>query len=264
MNSRGRPEKLTDELKRWITLLQNKRLKRLKAPELREEIRLKLEADVEKAHKGWTKDAIRAEAEERLPGISSLQKCLKENEDRDKPSSLDRLWNVGVMSQEKYPELTAEAIEAIIRVQKWAEGKGIEEVHETVRYGITVRQALWIARLCRAVEEHIGRRPKQLWDVSWAYSAYEILCKLSGTTLDTWELDKALRKGDDKFRILIWNILAVEDDNAFKSVFQLQMASQPVPKREMRGIGELGQEAGRRAEKLRSEREQYQSKEGEK
>jgi hypothetical protein len=186
--------------------------------------------------------------------VQRLRKRYQEMQD----TGLDKLWNLGIMSKEDYPdypELTAEAIEAIIDVQKWAEKVNIERIYETERYGITIRQALWIARLYRAVKKHIGRSVEQLWRVAWTYSAYEILCSLSGTDFDTWEFDRALRAGDAEFRLLIWNVFGGDDDNVFKATFQMEMASQPIKQRKMRSIKEIAEEAGHRVEQLRSERE---------
>jgi len=187
----------------------------------------------------------------RIPSLRTVQKILTEPkavEGSPEFQELERPWSL-----DKTRDLSAEAIEAIIDVQKWAEKEHIETVHPTERFGITIRQALLVAQLHRVVKKYIGGGAEHLYRVSLTYAAYEILCTLTGIDFDTWELDRALRKGDAEFRLLIWNMLG--DDTAFKAIFQLEMASQPIKQRKMRSIKEIAEEAGHQVEQLRSERE---------
>lgn len=194
--------------------------------------------------------------EEVLPGVHA-----------EKSKNLDVLWHIGLLSQDdlrtKYPELTAEAIEVITDAQKWAEKERIEFVVEKglypTRHGITLRQALWIARLHKVVRKYMGNYIREIWRVAYVYSAYELKCKLSSTEFDTWEFDRALRKaskmhGNEQFVLLIWNELGRDDDPyGFQAEYQLHMASQPIKVRKLKSIKEIAEEAGQSATRRQDE-----------
>jgi hypothetical protein len=213
MNGRGRPEKLTDELKQQITFLLKSHKKRLKAPSIQKTLRLYLR-EVVKKERIWTDKQIDAEAEERLPGISSIQQFVKVTYSRlDKPDKRESIWHMGTL--EKYP-LSAEAIPYILSIQKWADnlknlqqeqssGQSIEgEYNETWlrfnRFDISIRQAEWIARLysmedwdkAKKDEKSLNHALYWLWTWSKVYTIEGMISWLSGTDLDTSNIDKAL------------------------------------------------------------------------
>ena len=144
MNGKGRPEKLTDELKRWIFTMQKGRKKKLKAPELRKGLRIVIEDQrrEELAKQGIKVDkaAFNEDIESRLPGISSIQKYLSE-QDPDKVSKLDKPWHLGTLELEDnpLPPLPAEAIRHTLLLQGWAKTNNEQP--------LTIRHVLWASRL---------------------------------------------------------------------------------------------------------------------
>lgn len=240
MNGRGRPEKLTDDLKRWITKRQGgHKKKKLKAPIIHNDMRCYIEAqvrdDVKKRGLDWSEDLILSEVEERLPGVSAIQKYLQELNPRlDKPLPKDYPWHLGTLDD--YP-LPVEAIPHILKVQTWLEqhdggfplstsfdwgvevtateqGEKIFHVHETVARGLlTIRQAQWISRLYVASRDLSFKQAAKfknqtqektenfvifnLWYQSQVYADYERVCEIAKVVgCDTIKLDKGLRDGD--------------------------------------------------------------------
>jgi len=200
-----------------------------------------------------------------MPKLRTIQKILSEGRqklDEIAATGLDKPWHIGMISTmqltTKFPELTSEAIQVITEVQKWSEKEGIERVHDKAaiptRYGITLRQALWIARLYRAVKKHMGNDSHEIWRVAWAYSSYQLMCELSGTDFDTWEFDRALRnaskmKGNREFVLLIWNIFGASTDEheyAFQAQFKQHMASQRIKPRKLRSMEQIAEDAKQR------------------
>jgi len=202
VNSKGRPEKLTDDLKRRISNYRKGQKKKLKTPVIRENLRLVIEKQIreEGVQSGvnWPEKQIPFEIENRLPGISSIQKYLQElNLRLDTPSPLDAPWHLGTLDD--YP-LSAEAIHHILKVQKWMAKKG-------ARSQVTLRLAKWISRFSKA----IGKDTAWLWKVSFTYTLFEILCEISDTDPDTSQLDAALMAGGNQFHKVAIDLVMLGD-----------------------------------------------------
>ncbi|MBI4303501.1 MAG: hypothetical protein HY665_04090 [Chloroflexi bacterium] len=109
---------------------------------------------------------------------------------------LDRLWHSGLMDE--HHEVIPQAIPYILGVQRHV-GKRI-----------TVRQAIWIARLCfvKGLET-----PAMLWKVVRDYALYEIDWALSGGqgACDMSDLDARLQIGSTD--VLIGYVLQVREDD---------------------------------------------------
>lgn len=198
MNGKGRPEKLTDEFKRLITTLQEDRKKKLKVPALREEIRLVLEQRIRKeaSDKGWAEELLQEEIEDKLPGISSIQKYLKRPLS-DEVFLLDAPWHMGTLDD--YP-LPPEAIRYVVALQSWVKHEG--------KRPLTILHALWASRLYSvACEKKIKKQDlHRLWCYSGGYAWYDRVCRMAGTNTDTTILDEAvidLREWNDTLFSLI-------------------------------------------------------------
>jgi len=184
MNGKGRPEKLTDKFRRLITARQEGRKKKLKAPAVQEEIKLVIEQCVRKeaSEKGWSEELIKEQIKDKLPGISSIQKYLKEI-DPGKVYLLDNPWHIGTLDD--YP-LPSEAIRYVLELQSWVKRNG--------KQPLTILHALWASRLYSKV---CGNKIKEkelqnLWGYSGGYAWYDRICKMSGTNTDTTILDEAV------------------------------------------------------------------------
>jgi len=206
MNGRGRPEKLTDDLKRWITQQQSGHKKKLKAPAIRNGMRLYVEEQVRKDAKDreldWSEDLILAEVEECLPGVSAIQKYLQDLNSRlDKPLPEDSPWHL-----HQTLDMPAEAIAHVLEVQKvipkWmvlppSLSKPNPEsyvIYEGVKLTaiprcITAREAKWVARLY-AIKSL--KNTHTLAKAVIVYSLLERLSELSDTSLDTSEADEII------------------------------------------------------------------------
>jgi hypothetical protein len=188
----GRPEKLTDLMKQFITGLVGDGKRKWYAPEVRTEVKLWL-----------VKNNPRMSAagiDERLPGDSSIRKYLKEiAPDLSKPRPGEEPWNLA-----KTPNLSSEAINSILAVKKvmpdaivlpkylsstkarhyTVDKEGRKEV--VSHPPLSVRQALWVSRLY-AVKSL--SKPRALMIASFVYAMTELLAEVSITDKDTSALD---------------------------------------------------------------------------
>jgi len=179
MNGKGRPEKLTDELKLRISTLLKDHKKRMKAPAIQNTLRAYLQEVVRKEG-NWTDKQISAEAEYRLPGISSIQQYAKTvYAELEKPSPLDKHWHLGVLKDN--PFIPADAIPYILKIQK------IQNSKPELLGKLTIRQAIWVSRLYTTV-----KNIRSLGKISYYYSLGEQIHVLSGTTFDTSFYDDKL------------------------------------------------------------------------
>jgi len=224
---KGRPEKLTDGLKVQIAEIKGK-CPKLKAPAIRNELKhwliAEVRKDVEEKQLGWPEKHILIDVEERLPGISVIQKYLKDispnyGKESDKP------WHL-----QETLDMPAEAIAAVFAVKKWlANPKNQPEITSIGQWTkdvtngqmatsniLTIREAQWIARLYRIEANQLSRPDSPyhlykaihkdndfslvsnlylLWYTAKTYADYERLCKIAGVDFDTSRLDEALRQG---------------------------------------------------------------------
>ena len=218
MNGKGRPEKLTDELKQWITTHQVGQKKKPKAPAIQENLRLVIENQIreEGAQSGvsWPEKQIPFEIENRLPGISSIQKYLSELKERDKPSPLDKPWYLGLMAERdeqghiKHPKysISAGALQYVLLLKLW--------VSNNNKPPLTIRQALWASRLYAGIKKHpVKVKEKELeslWCFAGGYAWYEGICQASGTKFDTTVLDEAFIGLRDWQAVMFSLIIPVE------------------------------------------------------
>lgn len=143
---RGRPEKLTDELKTYITGILIKHPKRT-AKDIRGDVRLHLITIKKKQRPDLPdKEVMRTVDSEELPGESVITKYLTPIKSQlKKPSHFDNPWSIG--SCIKY-DIPADMIPVLIKIQQVR-----ELVTQKAQLGqITIRQARWFARLYPSVQ----------------------------------------------------------------------------------------------------------------
>ncbi len=218
MIRQGRPEKLNEDLKRWIVIQQLGSEGNLKATEIRDDmpivIERKLRNELEDRGLKRTENDLRSDFENLLPGISAIQKYLKPvNERIAKPSPLDDPWHLGKLG--KYP-LSAEAIPYVLKVKS---GHKLGD--------FTIRQARCVSYLYTTV-----KNIDLLDSISFRYSLYERICEISDTDYDTTAYDELL--SDEKSqRKLVENFDKEIDYSNFKSY---KRAFEEITKVEMAGI----------------------------
>lgn len=195
MNRRGRREKLNDGIKIQISQIQNGRAKKLKAPAVREELRKIIEEQMRKRIKdgslNWRENQIHGEVEGCLPGVSSIQKYMKELNPRlDKILPIDTPWHLGTFRAYPMPH---EAIPLCLKVGEWVENSTFPQLFPP----LTIRQAQWVARLYTVIKKDT----RFLYIAAEHYAIYEKTCEFSNTlsSLDTSSLDRALHKGEVRF-----------------------------------------------------------------
>lgn len=177
MDRRGRPVKLTDDLKLLIAQIQMWRKKKLKAPVIQKLIRERLKKHVRNrvATEGlrWSEDLIEEEVENLLPGLNTIRTYLNEI-DIDQHRPIDSPWHMGTLKE--HP-LLIEAIPVVLSVLNSPE----------ISYTVTIRQALWISRLYTVVKQ-----PELLHKIAWHYAFNERINEISKTDFNTLEYDRRL------------------------------------------------------------------------
>lgn len=111
-------------------------------------------AQIFKDHPDWKAPEYQSELENRLkahaPGLSSVQKELiglrKKWNETHAHGGLDTPWHMGLLRD--YPEIYPEAVEYINFCMKYRRYT-LHKYPETLFPPITIRQARWIARLCK-------------------------------------------------------------------------------------------------------------------
>ena len=189
MNGKGRPPKLTDELKKWIIRRNRGLKKKLKAPALQKELRSVIEKQIrdEEVWQGCSDKMIKGEVENRLPGVSAIQQYIKP-QDLNKQFTEDNPWHMGTLDDFPLPVV---AIPDLLAVQSYGPTP------------LTIREARWIARLygvgnilvqAKAIKKK--ELPAWYWQWAEAYAENEIICALADVPLDTRWLDERMWKGD--------------------------------------------------------------------
>jgi hypothetical protein len=123
------------------------------------------------------------------PSEETLMRMISEARSKEiKPDDVP--WHLGIMRKPEYG-ISSEAIPYIFLVKDWC-------VRTDKETPVTVRQAFWVSQHC-----HVYPPPKKLkdkdiqalWQTSWVYAQYEIVCELSGSEFDTTQLDVSFWHG---------------------------------------------------------------------
>lgn len=179
-------------------------------------------AEIQWQHPDWPAKTVRAKVfkkfgECRTPKLRAIQKLMAKGREHGRLTGFRKLgqeWHLGTLNE--FP-ISAEAARSVLEVQKvirslevelelppesWPEPLRSLPAERVVSFlasvktiflrPVSIRHALWIDHLHAAVND-----PLLLWIVSVAYSFYEDICDLAGTTdVDTRALDEKLRQGD--------------------------------------------------------------------
>jgi len=218
MIRQGRPEKLNEDLKRWIVIHQLGSEESLKATEIRDDmpmvIEKKLRNELEDRGLKRTESDLRSDIENLLPGISAIQKYLKPvNERIAKPSPLDDPWHLGKLGD--YP-LSTEAIPYVLKVKSG---------HKLGAF--TIRQARCVSYLYTTV-----KNIDLLDSISFRYSLYERICEISDTDYNTTAYDELLSDEKSQRKLVEYFDKEIDYSN-FKSY---KLAFEEITKVEMAGI----------------------------
>lgn len=176
MNTRGRPEKLTDELKSEMTRIKVSHKKSLTVSEIQNELRLFLEKKVRKEKdKTWNDALIHQQVEELLPGTSRIQKYnkfLTENFNEARPE--DEQWSLATPVS-FHPEVLDSILEVWLRTRD-------------AQSHFTIREAKWVSRLHALFKEDADK----LWDVARLFAQEELLNEISGVSFHEFEGQKGV------------------------------------------------------------------------
>jgi hypothetical protein len=137
-------------------------------------------------------------------------KTPQKKEARERFDELLQIWHLGLLP--RYPQFDAQAVKRILEVQIWADERGLYFPIFT-RDGLTVRQALWIARLHAIVDKDTQGSNERLWQVSYFYALEELASELAGQSFFSLPIDQALREGKLYFD---WRAVPVTDRNLFQ------------------------------------------------
>lgn len=183
-------------------------------------------------HPAWSDSEIKGELERILPKLIETIPEIRDIDDlpavstiadfrRDElapkkrevtESGIDNPWQLGVMADKEHPEFHfhPEAVGYVLLVQEWAEQT--LNVFKQPHQPLSIRQALWIARLYslanigfQSLDKKTAKKWSKnpeiygfyfIWQWSEAYAARERLCQLANSKLDTAVFDKGIRRGE--------------------------------------------------------------------
>ncbi len=182
----------------------------------------KYAAQIFSEHPDWNAAQVHRQlivilGEVKAPGISAIQKympALKKKWQDIQETGLDNSWHLGTLRE--HP-LSAEAVHLCLKINKLLakENKIIKPV--------TIREAEWIAQLYSYIEHNKTQWRKSwelsLWSAASVYAAYQILCDISNTDMDTRELDGALLQGRRQF-VLYWASNPVINNAVMAALYQ--------------------------------------------
>lgn len=122
--------------------------------------------------------------------------------DEIKVTGHDEPWSLGTYARESETKRTTSSKDnlAILRVRKMQIRR-----QETLSQTMSVRQALWIARLRAVVDDlHSGKGEDEkawwLWMYSFQYAIRDKVSRLKNEAFSSRELDDALAQGHEKFK----------------------------------------------------------------
>lgn len=198
----GRPEILTIDVREFIFRIKSIN-PAMKAKDVIAEVKEYLIDSYPTPNGNWTRNEIEKLVEDEMLSESAIIKYLT----KIKKPELDRPWRLGLMAERdgnghiKHPEysIPSEATPYILLVQDWLEKHPDWLNNPPPQEPLTIRQALWVARLYGLIDESRLKKSKLLPSIArflfiWAeaYAMREAICELAGTSFDTTTLDKGL------------------------------------------------------------------------
>lgn len=191
MKRKPRAKVMLEDIRRLITL------KATSTNTKREELTQELLVDIEERY-----------PKEIPPSEETVIKMISKARNHE-PSPLDRPWHLGVLNNLQslgIPDISAEAVKRIQEIQL--------ALSTDNRPPLTIRQAKWISKL------HFLIPDNTIYNVSYLYSSYELVCLVSDTTFDTTEID-ALLYDQGKFDTFIRHFYRDLPDATVESIIKL-------------------------------------------
>lgn len=142
----------------------------IKRPRITDKVRLSI---LGLHRQGLSPGQIKNTLKKNAPSTRSIQEIVttaKEAAFTEAFKKQDKLWHFGLLRE--YPEIRGDAVKAIGKISNFAENK------------LTIRQALWVARLYPLEGD-----TTKLWLKATAYALTEALFDLSEIEFNTSELD---------------------------------------------------------------------------
>lgn len=192
---RGRPTLLTNDLKRYIDSYKQAH-PHWSARNILDDIYRKFFIAYRENFPKWTDDKIEAYLKSKLPGVNSVQRYIREITGHQSP--LEQPWHLGLISIRKY-QVSADSVPDILSVQEWCEKEHPDVVFFRKGEPLTIRQALWIARLhgiTKIMRAGIAKRKLKNFDVwYWLWEWSRAYAQCERLSLTTAKLDKAIWSG---------------------------------------------------------------------
>lgn len=175
----ARPALLTDDVKQYIAELKLKN-PNMQAKDVIREVESYLVENYPQPPNGTiTREDIKEIVCADIPRPAIVKYLTEVNRNLEKPSGLDKPWHMGTLKDYSLPP---EAIPYVLRV------KSKFDKNTKGKFGaFGIRQAIWVSRLFTTI-----KNIDSLNHASFHYSLHEIICDLSGTTLDTSKFDSVL------------------------------------------------------------------------
>jgi hypothetical protein len=138
------------------------------------------------------------------PTVKTLKAMISTARNQGKEEA-DYPWSMSTLREAEF-SLPLEAIPYVVKIQQ--KQKSIFPLGD-----VTIRQAQWIARLCKVVKD-----PESLSVISWYYALYERISNKAKTPFDTTKPDSVL---PDKEKVIaaFQDLLEATDFKAYKLSF---------------------------------------------
>jgi hypothetical protein len=191
LKRKPRAKVMREDIRQLITLRATSTNKR------REELALEILAEIKERY-----------PKETAPSEETIIKMISKARHHE-PSPLDRPWHLGVLNNLQslgIPDISAEAVKRIQEIQLALSTEN--------RPPLTIRQAKWISKLHCLIPDNT------IYNVSYLYSSYELVCLVSDTTFDTTKID-ALLYDRAKFDSFIRHFYRDLPDTTVESIIKL-------------------------------------------
>lgn len=156
-----------------------------------------------------------------VPEIEVLERKISWYRNHGTDNPRDKPWNLGTLVE--YP-IAPECLPAVLQAYTMEYILLIERFGRPLLWPpLTIRQALWVARLAPLIKDNIP----ELFSRAWEYAAHERIHEFQGKPLpyDTSTLDEALI---DSLKEEICEVLGVSpNEKVFPIPTEIQIANQP-------------------------------------
>lgn len=188
MGNVGRPDKLTDDLKQEVTRYKI-RHEKCKSPEMREMLRFflknRIKKEIAESNSIWPEEKINDIVKKQLPGLSSIQKYLKEikpNLKKEFPE--DRPWTVASLKDNAIPP---EALPHVLEAWFYTRSQGDY---------FSIHEAQWVSRLYPLFKDDVSK----LTAAAFFYAEEERLTQISNVSFYGFDETKGVLNLYEKWK----------------------------------------------------------------